>query len=365
MICPAISVLTTTWNRAHVLHRVYDSLTRQKTRDFEWVVVDDGSIDDTPSLLNHWQEEADFPIIWYRYANNRGRNAALNAGRSLVSGDYTLILDSDDALLEDALEVVSYWRIHSRIDSISQVSGMMFRCVNEAGSLVGAVNRVGTRKLPRELIRMTSKDARYRMRINFDFLVVLKTSVYRKYEFVELSDSEHCPEVVTFNLMANDFDMIYVDHPVRRYFTGDGIRRLSTAETKGLKWPRGNYLRALAVLNNDLAYMRHSPTVFLNAARKVTRLGLHIGRLPHRQFVDIRNNCGRLLWFIGGLGGIVGYIRDRLRGHTVQTANQNISAWGPAAAPKQAVLQPAPKRFGVNRDADKAEKEQHDTNLRD
>lgn len=70
MIKPAVSVLTPTYNRAHVLHRAFDSLNRQKTRDFEWVVVDDGSTDDTPALLAGWQEEADFPITWYRYSKN-------------------------------------------------------------------------------------------------------------------------------------------------------------------------------------------------------------------------------------------------------------------------------------------------------
>ena len=110
---PAISILTPTFNRAHVLHRVYDNLKGQKTCDFECVVADDGSTDDTPALLERWQEEADFPIGWYRYENNRGRNAAVNSGATLVSGDYTLILDSDDELLDDALETFAYWREHT------------------------------------------------------------------------------------------------------------------------------------------------------------------------------------------------------------------------------------------------------------
>ena len=77
MAKPAISVLTPTYNRAHVLHRVYESLRRQAARDFEWVVVDDGSTDETPALLARWQAEADFPVTWCRYGNNRGRNAAV------------------------------------------------------------------------------------------------------------------------------------------------------------------------------------------------------------------------------------------------------------------------------------------------
>ena len=73
MAARAVSILTPTYNRAHVLHRGYDSLRRQKTRDFEWVVVDDGSTDDTPALLARWQAEADFPIARYRYSEQPGK----------------------------------------------------------------------------------------------------------------------------------------------------------------------------------------------------------------------------------------------------------------------------------------------------
>ena len=87
---PTVSILTPTYNRAHVLHRAYDSLNRQKVRDFEWVVVDDGSTDDTPALLANWQTEADFPITWFRYSNNRGQSTLqINVGKKAgISGEY-------------------------------------------------------------------------------------------------------------------------------------------------------------------------------------------------------------------------------------------------------------------------------------
>ena len=86
-------------------------------RDFEWVLVDDGSTDDTPALLAGWQKEADFPITWYRYSDNRGVIPAVNVGRNLVTGEYTLKLDSDDALFDDALETISTWRARTRVDT--------------------------------------------------------------------------------------------------------------------------------------------------------------------------------------------------------------------------------------------------------
>ncbi len=260
---PAISVLTPTYNRAHVLHRAYESLRRQTERDFEWVVVDDGSIDDTAALLSRWQAEADFPITWYRYSNNRGRNTAVNIGKGLVSGDYTLILDSDDALLDDAMETVTCWRRRTGIDEIGTAYALMFRCVDDCGNIVGRLAGDGAINFPKEVLKISTKEARYRFGISFELITVSKTKVRQEYEFIELTNSEHCPEVVTHNRISNVYDSIYIDRPIRRYFQGDREARLSDRPASGIKWPRGNYLRALSVLNDDINYLRHSPKVFL------------------------------------------------------------------------------------------------------
>lgn len=344
---PAISILTPTHNRAHVLHRVYDSLNRQKTRDFEWVVVDDGSTDDTPALLERWQAEADFPISWYRYENNRGRNAAVNSGATLVSGDYTMIFDSDDELLDDALETFAYWRERSGIDAMPSVSGLYFRCVDERGAIVGRREKGKETALPRETMRVSIREARYRFGMTFEFIGVMKTGISRERQFVELTDTEHGPEIITHMEIAKRHETIYVDRPIRRYFTDDDEGRLSDGGTSTVKWPRGNYLRALAALNDDIEFFWQSPGRFLNAARKIVRLGLHIGRPPRLQLRDLGRWRARLLWAVCIPGGLAGYVRDRLRGRTAPNAHPDMSMWGPAAAPERPVFRPPPESFGL------------------
>ena len=296
MTGPAISVLTPTYNRAHVLHRAYESLQRQTVRDFEWVVVDDGSTDGTPALLARWQAEADFPITWYCYSDNRGKSAAVNVGVNLVSGDYTLILDSDDALLDDAMETIAYWRRESEIDDIITTYAMIFRCVDDYENPVGKLF-FGGKKPGQKAIRMSVREARYRYGMTYEVITVAKTEISRQRHFVELTKSEYCPESITHNRVSMNYDTIYIDHAIRQYFQNDGVSRISGKQVSGLRWPRGNYLRALAVLNNDIDYLVDSPAVFLNAARKVARLGLHVGRPLRRQFRDLvpaaPGCCGR------------------------------------------------------------------------
>ena len=200
--------------------------------------------------------------------------------------------------------------------------------------------------LPKKIFQVTNREARYRYGMNSDFVRVMKTCKFKEQEFKELTDSEDVPPVIYWNALSDRYDMIYIDHPLLRYFRNDGEDRLSDkAPVKTIKWPRGNYLRALAILNDDIGYLRHDPKVFLNAGRKITRLGLHIGRPLRAQLGDLANGRARLLWAAALPGGVAGYVRDRMKGRRALAANPDRAAWGPAAPPENAVLHPPPARF--------------------
>ena len=80
------TVLTPTYNRAHTLARVYDSLCAQIFQDFEWVVVDDGSTDNTRELVEHWCQTAVFPIN-YVWQPNQHKKTAFNRGVREARGE--------------------------------------------------------------------------------------------------------------------------------------------------------------------------------------------------------------------------------------------------------------------------------------
>ena len=342
MTRPSISVLTPTFNRAGVLHRAYHSLKRQSTRDFEWVVVDDGSTDCTPSLLASWQAESDFPITWLSYRNNRGRNAAVNVGISLVASDFTLVLDSDDELLSHALETVASWRTKTGIALDSSVCQLLFRCVDNEGRLIGNEHSIGENTFEKDAMTISYRAARYETRLTVELISVTKTEVLLKHKYIELTDSEHCSPSISHNRRAREYNSILVDVPIRRYFRNDGTERLSSKHSGSVKMPRGNYLRAMEMLNNDIEFLRNWPAAFVNAARKMVRLGLHIGRTPHRQLLDLSNWRARLLWASCFPAGVAGYFRDRLRRVRAPRAHRDIAKWGPAPAPRDAVFHRPP-----------------------
>ena len=160
-----------TFNRAHVLHRVYDSLREQTFRDFEWLVVDDGSTDGTGALVEAWRAEADFPIR-YRYQENRGKHVACNRAVPEARGRFFLTLDSDDACVPQALERLNrYWE---EIPEREQpgFSAVTVLCMDEAGRIVGD-------RFPRRITDSDPLEVQYRLKVRGEKWGFQRTAVMR------------------------------------------------------------------------------------------------------------------------------------------------------------------------------------------
>ena len=101
-----ITVFTPTYNRAYIIEKLYRSLQHQTFRDFEWLIVDDGSTDNTADIVAIWQHEGnDFPIRYYKKENG-GKCRAINYGVDRAEGELFFNVDSDDYLTDDALEKI-------------------------------------------------------------------------------------------------------------------------------------------------------------------------------------------------------------------------------------------------------------------
>ncbi|MDE7317237.1 MAG: glycosyltransferase family 2 protein [Helicobacter sp.] len=133
---PIFSIITSTFNRCHTLHRVYASLATQTYTRFEWIVVDDGSTDNTREQIAQWQEEAHF-CIHYIYKENGGKTSALILAIPKVVGELILIADSDDAFLPQSLEVFhTAWQALSP-EQKQHCNGIYALCQTQKGAHVG------------------------------------------------------------------------------------------------------------------------------------------------------------------------------------------------------------------------------------
>lgn len=100
-----LTIFTPTYNRAHTLNRTYNSLCRQTSNDFEWLVIDDGSTDNTHNIISKWKQEAHFKII-YIYKENGGLHTGYNVAIQNIYTELCMCCDSDDFLPNDAVEII-------------------------------------------------------------------------------------------------------------------------------------------------------------------------------------------------------------------------------------------------------------------
>lgn len=98
-----LTIFTPAYNRAHTLTRTYESLKNQSCKEFIWLIVNDGSTDDTEKLVKMWQKEESTFEIRYLYKNNGGMHTAHNAAYEIIDTELNMCIDSDDKLAEDAV----------------------------------------------------------------------------------------------------------------------------------------------------------------------------------------------------------------------------------------------------------------------
>ena len=200
---PFISILTPTYNRGKLLLPLYESLKNLTFEDFEWLIVDDGSEDDTEqyalSWIAHNIENTEFPIRYIKKSNG-GKHTAINRGVREANGELILILDSDDTLPSDSLATIAqYFEQCKDYKDCAGVCGLM---AHHDGQLIGT-------GFPKEPMYESALQFRYAEEGNVtgDLLEVYKTSVMREVPFPEIENEKFCPESLVWNRIANKYKL--------------------------------------------------------------------------------------------------------------------------------------------------------------
>ena len=194
------TVFTPTFNRAALLPRLYESLCRQTFRDFEWVIVDDGSTDNTAAVVDGFRgKENLFPIRYFRKVNG-GKHTAINYGVQKASGELFLILDSDDELPMDSLnKIAEAWQSVASLPAKGkQIGGICGYMAHRDGTVIGhpTINGVAD-----------SIELRYIYGVTGDMCEVFRTMVLREFPFPEIQGEKFCPEVLVWNRIATKYTL--------------------------------------------------------------------------------------------------------------------------------------------------------------
>lgn len=121
-----LTVFTPSYNRAKLLQRCYESMQRQTNKNFIWMIIDDGSIDNTQDIVNQWLlEDNDFAIEYY-YKENGGLHTAYNEAIAHITTELCVCIDSDDFMPDDAIEkILNFWKQNGS-DQYAGIVGLDF-----------------------------------------------------------------------------------------------------------------------------------------------------------------------------------------------------------------------------------------------
>lgn len=189
-----ITVFTPTFNRGYIIENLYKSLQRQSYKNFQWIVIDDGSKDDTEKLFEKWTNEDNLFDITYKKVKNGGKHRAINRAIEIAEGELFFIVDSDDYLTDHALEKVIKWE--ETIKNKNEFAGV-------AGVKGYSINsRVGN-TFKGEYIDATSLE-RNKNNITGDKAEVFYLDILKKYKFPEFEGEKFVTEKVVWNQIAYD-----------------------------------------------------------------------------------------------------------------------------------------------------------------
>lgn len=226
-----ISVVTATYNRIDLLPKLYDSLCRnyKSYKDFEWVIIDDGSKDNTKEIVKEWKNSVSFDIKYY-YQENAGKMNAINSVMRHVTGDVIIEVDSDDYLTDNALKIIN--DDYEKLDN-DNVYGIIYKrdIVNKNTSV--------SNDLDGKVIKLFDFYNLYGY--DFDLALTFKASERKKYIYQLEHNEKFITEARTYYKMDQFYDgmLFRNEYVVKCEYMEDGYSKNIDKTFK--KYPYGYY----------------------------------------------------------------------------------------------------------------------------
>lgn len=274
-----ITVFTPTYNRRHTLDRLYESLCRQTSFNFEWLVVDDGSTDGTKYFFSSLPEER-FAIRYY-FQENGGKHRAINKGVKLALGEWFFFVDSDDFLTDDA--VSSLEKSLAEIEPDNRFCGVVALKMDQNYRVIGTPCRYDN--LDTDFLSY-----RIKYKIVGDRAEVVRTSIMKEFPFPEIENEKFCTEALVLNRIALKYIARYTNLKIYRCEYQEGGLS-DTYEKIMTDNPRGSLLYYWELFHVSFLPLKYR-MIFCSQYWKYYRIcrkrGLFINPLPN---ISVKTIC--------------------------------------------------------------------------
>ena len=225
------TVFTPTFNRKELLEKLYKSLQKQTFKDFEWLIVDDGSTDGTKEKVEEFLSEKKLEIKYY-FKENGGKQRAYNFATEKANGELFICLDSDDEYVENGLEIIlKYWK---KYEKNSDIAGMGYLSTYPNREIIGS-------SFPEKEMISTQFEIYNKYGVKGDKGLMFRTEIIKKYKFPVFEDEKFVTEAVVYNRICEKYKMVYVNEKIEiKEYQEDGL----TAKYNNLllKNPKGQAL---------------------------------------------------------------------------------------------------------------------------
>ncbi|WP_282630489.1 glycosyltransferase family A protein [Empedobacter sedimenti] len=211
-----ITVVTPSYNRAHTLTRVYDSLKNQTFRDFKWIIMDDGSTDNTKEIVENFKSE-NLIEIEYFWNQNQHKFITVFEGIKKVTSKYFMIVDSDDSYPSDSLQIL--------FDEVEKISNQD-KYISVMGLSQYTDGKIVGNQYPNNGFDGSIFDMRYKYKVRGDKFGIFITKTYQQllknFDYSPYKNKGYIPQSVFFNTYdADGVQTKFVNKVVRNYHLDD------------------------------------------------------------------------------------------------------------------------------------------------
>lgn len=256
-----ITVFTPTYNRAYILENLYNDLKEQTFKDFEWLIVDDGSTDNTKELVDKFINEEKINIR-YIYKRNGGKHTAINTGIKIAKGELFFIVDSDDGLVNKSLEIIdNEWNLIEDKDKFSSIVGL---CIYKNKEVIGTT-------MPEDKDICSFTDLYFKYGVKGDKSIAFRSDIIKKYKFPERDEVKFLPESIVWHEVAKKYLSKCVNEPmIIREYLDDGL----TKNILGKNAVKGKSLEFLYLINQNTYPFKKYPYMWLKNYINLARYSL-------------------------------------------------------------------------------------------
>ncbi|EIM05715.1 glycosyl transferase family protein [Planococcus antarcticus DSM 14505] len=247
-----ITVFTPTYNRAYILSQGYESLKKQTNKSFLWLIVDDGSTDNTEELVHSWRSEEIIEILYYKQLNG-GKQRAHNKAIEMCKTDLFVCVDSDDFLTENAVETfISTW---DSIEDKSGISGLVALRGIDRNTPIGT-------NMPNGIQLSTLTDLYNRHKFRGDTVLLYKTEVLKEFPFFVAEGEKFMGEGYIYTQIDQKYCLFLLNQIV---YIGEYLQDGYTANVK--KIIKENPKSYTMLKKQEVIYAKTTKIKYLNSIK--------------------------------------------------------------------------------------------------